>query len=196
MSAVKVVQRSSLQTLQAGSLCYNKRVLLHTCCVNCAAASIERLQELSYEVGVYFCNSNIYPIDEFEKRCVDMQKYAEKINVPVWTEDYDHQDWLNFVKGFEDEPEKGERCRLCFRYNLARTAKLAETENYDLFTTTLTISPHKISKIIFEEGKMYPAFLDIDFKKQDGFKRSLVLSEINDFYRQKYCGCEFSKRQT
>lgn len=170
----------------------SKKVLLHTCCVNCAAASMEKLRELGYEVGLYFCNSNIYPLDEFEKRFMDMQKYAEKVNVLVWTEDYDHQDWLNFIKGFEDEPEKGERCRLCFRYNLEKAALMAEAQGYDFFTTSLTISPHKISKIIFEEGKKYPAFLDIDFKKQDGFKRSLVLSEINNFYRQKYCGCEFS----
>ena len=123
-----------------------------------------------------------------------MQQYAELKNIPIWISDYDHEDWLSFIKGFENEPEKGERCRLCFRYNLAKTAKLAEAENYDLFTTTLTISPHKISKVIFEEGNKYKNFLDIDFKKQDGFKRSLDLSKVNNFYRQKYCGCEFSIR--
>jgi epoxyqueuosine reductase len=170
-----------------------KRVLLHTCCANCAAASIEKLLE-SYDVGLYFCNSNIYPIEEFKMRCNDMKNYADINNIPIWIADYDHNDWLDFVKGFENEPEKGERCRLCFRYNLAKTAKLAEAENYDFFTTTLTISPHKISKVIFEEGNKYSNFLDIDFKKQDGFRRSLDLSKINNFYRQKYCGCEFSIR--
>jgi len=169
-----------------------QKVLLHTCCANCAAASIEKLLELGYDVGLYFCNSNIYPVEEFEIRCNDMQQYAELKHIPIWISDYAHDDWLSFIKGFENEPEKGERCRLCFRYNLAKTAHLAEAEHYDLFTTTLTISPHKISKVIFEEGNKYKTFLDIDFKKQDGFKRSLELSKVNNFYRQKYCGCEFS----
>jgi predicted adenine nucleotide alpha hydrolase (AANH) superfamily ATPase len=169
-----------------------KKVLLHTCCANCAAASIERLLELEYDVGLYFCNSNIYPLTEFKLRCKDMEDYAKSNGIPIWIADYDHDDWLSFIKGFENEPEKGERCRLCFRYNLEKTAKLVDIESYDLFTTTLTISPHKISKIIFAEGKKYDNFLDIDFKKKDGFKRSLKLSEVNKFYRQKYCGCEFS----
>lgn len=170
-----------------------KKILLHTCCANCASASIERLLKDGYEVGIYFCNSNIYPLDEFERRCDDMRRYADDNSIPIWTESYDHKNWLDYIKGFENEPEKGERCRLCFRYNLKKTALLAQKEKFDLFTTTLTISPHKISKVIFQEGARYDNFLDIDFKKKDGFKRSLELSKIYGFYRQKYCGCEFSR---
>ncbi len=100
--------------------------------------------------------------------------------------------WLSAVKGFENEPEKGKRCSVCFNYSLSRTALMARKLNMENFTTTLTISPHKISKVIFENGMRYSGFLPYDFKKKDGFKRSLELSKKMGLYRQNYCGCEFS----
>ena len=171
------------------------KILVHTCCAPCAAPSGERLMLDQYQVTLFYSNSNIYPREEYEKRLVEVHKLASIWDILVEEDVYDHKDWLNHIKGLEREPEKGARCAKCFDYSLRRTAELADKLNFDAFTTTLTLSPHKISKMIFEIGAQYPKYIPYDFKKQNGFLRSMQLSKEYDLYRQNYCGCEFSMRK-
>lgn len=141
-----------------------------------------------------FANSNIDTQDEFEKRLSEAKKLAAADGVDIESIPYDHGDWLRQVAaGYESEPEKGERCRRCFRYNLAKTAQYAAAHGFDMFTTSLTVSPHKISEMVFAASDD-PRFLKENFKKHDGFKRSLMRSAELGLYRQSYCGCEFSRR--
>ena len=141
-----------------------------------------------------FANSNIDTQDEFEKRLSEAKKLAAADGVDIESIPYDHDDWLRQVAaGYESEPEKGERCRRCFRYNLAKTAQYAAAHGFDMFTTSLTVSPHKISEMVFAASDD-PRFLKENFKKHDGFKRSLMRSAELELYRQSYCGCEFSRR--
>ncbi len=173
-----------------------KRILVHVCCAPCAAPSIERIRLDDWkEVGLYFTNSNIYPREEYDKRLEYVRRLAEICEVFLDCGEYDHDAWLAHVRGLESEPEKGRRCVKCFEYNLRRTAELADRAGYDAFTTTLTLGPHKISKMIFEVGAQFPKYIPYDFKKQNGFVRSLQLSKEYDLYRQGYCGCEFSLAQ-
>ena len=140
-----------------------------------------------------FANSNIDTQDEFEKRLSEAKKLAAADGVDIESIPYDHDDWLRQVAaGYESEPEKGERCRRCFRYNLAKTAQYAAAHGFDMFTTSLTVSPHKISEMVFAASDD-PRFLKENFKKHDGFKRSLMRSAELGLYRQSYCGCEFSR---
>lgn len=170
----------------------SKKILLHICCAPCGSASVERLLLENKEVTLFFSNSNINSEEEFEKRLGSVKYLAKFYNIRCFVDNYNHAMWLSAVKGFENEPEKGKRCSVCFNYSLSRTALMARKLNMENFTTTLTISPHKISKVIFENGMRYSGFLPYDFKKKDGFKRSLELSKKMGLYRQNYCGCEFS----
>ncbi len=173
----------------------NKRILLHTCCAPCATGAVERLILEGCEVALFFSNSNISPESEYEKRLESARSLAKILNLPLEEDIYDHDSWLSFVKGLEGEPERGARCGKCFKYSLKRTAEAADRLNYPAFATTLTISPHKISKMIFDAGSEFPKYKPFDFKKKDGFKRSLELARKHKLYRQNYCGCEFSAHQ-
>ncbi len=173
---------------------FNKpSLLLCICCAPCATQSIEKLLE-DYEITLLYANSNIFPEEEYKKRLNNTEKLAEIYNLPHIEAEYDHQAWKDFIKGLEDEPEKGKRCEKCFEFNLSAGAKFAAENNFDFFTTTLTISPHKSSETIFAVGKNFDKFLPIGFKKNNGFKKSLELSRKHNLYRQNYCGCEFSIR--
>ncbi len=173
-----------------------KQILVHMCCAPCASASGERLMLDGYEVALYFSNSNIYPREEYQKRLAYAHKLANHWQVVIEEDTYDHDTWREKVRGLEHEPEKGARCPVCFNYSLERTAMLADRLNFPTFTTTLTLSPHKVSRMIFELGKAFPKYVPYDFKKKHGFLRSLQLSEELDLYRQSYCGCEFSLAET
>jgi len=170
------------------------KILIHSCCAPCAAPSVERVQLDGYDVALYFSNSNIYPEAEYHQRLENMRKLSDIYEVILEEDLYDHDAWLEHIRGFEDEPEKGLRCQKCFEFNLERTAQLAKLHGYSHFTTTLTLSPHKISKIIFAIGAKFPEYKAYDFKKKHGFLRSIALSKEWDLYRQSYCGCEFSMR--
>ncbi|MBN2410439.1 epoxyqueuosine reductase QueH [candidate division KSB1 bacterium] len=172
----------------------NKKILVHTCCAPCAAPSGERLILHGYEVTLFFSNSNIYPKEEYDKRLFYAKKLASFWNVIIEEDQYDHPEWIKVVKGLENEPEKGARCVKCFEFSIKRTAEMADRLDFPAFTTTLTLSPHKISKMIFEIGKQYDKYIPFDFKKEDGFLKSIQLSREYDLYRQNYCGCEFSLR--
>lgn len=170
------------------------KILLHTCCAPCAAPSAERLVLNGREVVLFFSNFNIAPEAEYLKRLEHARLLARHMNLVIEEDQYDHAEWLLHIQGMENEPEKGERCRKCFEFSLARTNQMAERLGIDSFATTLTLSPHKVSRIIFEIGEQFSRFEPIDFKKQGGFLRSIELCDEHDIYRQNYCGCEFSKR--
>lgn len=173
----------------------DNKILLHSCCGPCATACIERLRSEGLEPVLFFSNHNIAPHEEYEKRLETVKDLGKALNVEV-VEDGppDHHAWLAHIKGLENEPEKGARCGKCFDYSLKRTSDYAQAHGFTRFATTLTVSPHKISRIIFEIGKKYPGFEAWDFKKKNGFKRSIDMSRELGLYRQTYCGCEFSLR--
>lgn len=189
------------------------RTLLHTCCGPCASACVPRLKELGREVTMLFANSNIDTKEEFEKRLREAEKLAAVDGVKIVALPYDHEEWLREVAaGCEHEPEKGARCSRCFRYNLTKAAEYAKEHGFDEFTTSLTVSPHKVSPVIFAEAvraeesvtgvrnnawnsDVKPHFAPWDFKAHGGYDRSVKRALELGLYRQDYCGCEFSKER-
>lgn len=172
-----------------------EKILLHTCCAPCATTCAERLIASGCETVLFFSNSNIYPEEEYRKRLENAVKLAAALNLKIEEDSYDHEDWLHHIRGLEDEPEQGRRCMKCFEFSLSRAARAADILHIPSFTTTLTVSRYKPSGKIFEVGKMFPAFKPFDFKKQNGYSRSIELSKAYSLYRQNYCGCEFSSRR-
>lgn len=173
-------------------------ILLHTCCGPCASACVERLLEEGRSCVLYFSNSNLVSEEEFLRRLECVEVLARYHQLELIVDPYDHDSWETFVAencpDYTVQPEKGARCRECFTYSLSRAAKAA-SERGLAFCTSLTVSPHKNSRVIFEIGQNYPHFEAWDFKKKDGFKRSLSLSERFGFYRQDFCGCPYSIRR-
>ncbi|MBM4148910.1 MAG: epoxyqueuosine reductase QueH [Lentisphaerae bacterium] len=169
------------------------RLLLHVCCAPCAAHAAKTMSE-DWEVTLFFSNSNISPPEEYERRLGEARKLAVACGAPLVEDAHDHAGWLRAVAGFEREPEGGARCERCFAYNLARAARFAAGHGFDAFTTTLSVSPHKNSSAIFRAGTGFGGFLETDFKKRDGFRKSIALARELGLYRQDYCGCEFSLR--
>lgn len=175
-----------------------KKLLFHTCCAPCSGFLVKRFSA-DYQVTVYFDNDNIYPKQEFSKRLAEAKKYFELQGIDFIATDYNHDKWLQKIKGLEAEPERGARCDACYWYRLRATAEYAARNGYDVFGTTLSISPHKKADIINQLGQKLAQqfnleFLAGDWKKQDGFKQAMVLSHQEGFYHQNYCGCEFSIR--
>ena len=174
-------------------------LLLHICCANCGTVVIERLNE-KFNLTLFWYNPNIQPKYEYEKRLRDVKKLAKIYNLPLIIGSYNVKYWFDLVRGFEKEPEGGKRCPICFKMRLTRTAKYAQENGFSYFTTTLTVGPQKNAEIINKTGeeisKKYNLnFYKANFKKKDGFKRSIELSKKYDFYRQNYCGCIFSIRK-
>lgn len=173
-----------------------QRLLLHSCCGPCSTVVIERLKE-RFDVTVFYFNPNIEPRDEYEKRKAEQKKVCAFHGVSFVDGDYDNEDWRNFVKGLENEPEGGKRCEKCFVFRLKRTAELAKARDFDLFATTLSVSPHKNTEVINRVGEQISKdvqieFLPESFKKKDGYLRSIQISKDLNLYRQNYCGCDFS----
>jgi len=175
------------------------RLLLHICCAGCGVYVGQKLKE-KYDVTLYYYNPNIDTKEEWQKRLKVVKNIAKDFDLKLIIEnEYTHSAWLKKIKGFEKEKEKGKRCEICYEDRLNKTAEIAQKEKFVFFTTTLTISPHKSSKIINEIGqklekKYKTKFLNKDFKKNEGFKKSVVMSRGLRLYRQNYCGCEFSRR--
>ncbi len=173
------------------------RLLLQVCCAGCGVYISRRLEK-DYRTTLYFYNPNIFPAEEHNKRLAEIKKLAGKFGLKLLSIPYAHKFWLEKIKGYEKCPEKGERCLICYRLRLESTARTAREKGFDFFTTTLTVSPYKdaveIIKIGREMEEKYGVkFLDKDFKKGDGFKKSVQLSRKLGLYRQNYCGCEFSR---
>ena len=177
-------------------------VVLHVCCGPCASACVPRLKAEGHDVTLLFANSNIDTAEEFERRRAAAETLAKADGVPFAVLPYDHEEWLREVAaGYEDAPEKGARCARCYRYNLEKAAAFAAAHGQDAFTTSLTVSPHKPSAVVFAAGEAVGRavaprplqFLADDFKKRDGFKLSVRRAAELGLYRQSYCGCEFSR---
>ena len=172
----------------------SKTLLLHICCAPCACGCIDRLRSEGVEFAFYYSNSNLNSIEEYEKRLESARKLAAVENIPLYIDEYNHASWLERTVNFADEPERGKRCGICFDWSLSRTALAAAELGFDEFATSLTVSPHKSSKLIFEIGSKYERFSPWDFKKQDGFLKGNRKAKELELYRQSYCGCEFSLR--
>ncbi len=175
-----------------------KRLLLHSCCGPCSTIVISILKE-NYDVDVFFYNPNIYPFDEYEKRYNEEVKVCKNLEVNLIKAEYDDEDYYKFVSGHEGDKEGGDRCRMCFEYRLNKSAIYAKEHGYDVFATTLSVSPHKNTLIINEVGNSISQIYDIEFladnfKKKDGYKKSIILSNQMGLYRQNYCGCKYSLR--
>lgn len=177
-----------------------RKVLVHTCCAPCLSYSIEKLITDGYEPTVYFFNPNIQPQNEYNIRFNELSSYCNEKKYDYIYEHENQEQWLSVVKGLEQEKEGGNRCKACFQYRLENTALKAKELGFDCFTTVMTISPHKNTTIINKIGTSIGQtqeimFLEENFKKNDGFKKSIELSKANNMYRQKYCGCIFSIRE-
>lgn len=172
-------------------------LLLHVCCAPCASACVERLSAEGRNVRLFFSNSNLCDEAEYERRLESVRRLASIFRMELIEDLYDHASWQATVSAslpqYAQCPEGGERCRFCFAFSLGRAAEYAR-KNAVNFATSLTVSPHKNSKLIFEVGSRWSFFEAIDFKKKDGFRRSIELSKIHGFYRQDFCGCEFSRK--
>lgn len=179
-----------------------KRILLHSCCAPCSSHVITFLTKF-FDITILYYNPNISPIEEYEKRKEEQIRLIneiEKINkIDIIDCDYDNDKYESLIKGYEDCPERGQRCTICFNLRLEKTAKMASELKYDYFCSTLTVSPYKNSKLINEIGeklgeKYNIKWLYSDFKKEDGYKKSIELSHKYNLYRQNYCGCKYSIR--
>ncbi|RKQ31211.1 epoxyqueuosine reductase QueH [Mediterraneibacter sp. gm002] len=179
------------------------RLLLHSCCAPCSSYVLEYLSQY-FEVTVFYYNPNIYPESEYTKRVLEQQKLISEMRfkhpVTFIAGNYDSEKFYNMARGLEDVKEGGERCFKCYELRLREAAKIAKNGEYDFFTTTLSISPLKNAQKLNEIGMLLSEeygteYLLSDFKKKNGYKRSVELSEQYGLYRQDYCGCVFSMKE-
>lgn len=178
----------------------SEKILLHACCAVCAGYPLQLLSSLDYTPVVYFYNPNIHPKKEYDRRLKELISYCWKKNYELIIEEDDTKVWFDYVKGLENEPERGKRCLKCFELRLNKTAQKAIQLEINKFSTTLMISPHKVRKDIVEVGqniaKKYDLeFVDTDFRKQNGFLKTMAIAKEENFYRQKYCGCVYAFNQ-
>lgn len=178
-------------------------LLLHSCCAPCSSYTLEYLSRY-FSITVFYFNPNISPKAEFDKRFAEQKRLIEALpaenKISLICGDYNYDEFLNIARGYESVPEGGERCFRCYRMRLEKTAELAKQKGFDYFCTTLSISPlknsQKINEIGFDVAEKYGVkWLPSDFKKREGYKRSIELSREYDLYRQNFCGCVFSKSQ-
>jgi len=177
-------------------------LLLHVCCAPCSSYVLEYLHKY-FKITVYYYNPNISPEDEYFKRAQEVKRLCRDMkldDVSVIVENYDPASFYDLASGLENEPERGKRCVKCYRLRLEASAIYAKAHSFDYFTTTLTISPLKNAQMLNEIGaemsqKYSVNYLFSDFKKREGYKRSIELSRIYNLYRQDFCGCEFSKNK-
>ncbi|MBE9502614.1 MAG: epoxyqueuosine reductase QueH [Proteobacteria bacterium] len=201
MSENKKVDYSRLMFEELESLEMEGRrpkMLLHLCCAPCSSYVIEQLNA-HFDLKLYFYDPNIHPREEYVRRKEEAKEHAKKQGIEFFEGAYDVERWYELTTGHEDDPEKGKRCSLCYDMRLHESARFAREIKCDYFTTVLSISPHKDAKRINETGfslsrEFGIKYLPADFKKKEGFKKSLELSRKYSFYRQDYCGCEFSQK--
>ena len=174
------------------------KVLLHSCCAPCSGAILECMVQNGIRPAIFFSNSNIVPRDEYELRKQEIVRYAESMGLTVIDDDYDHEAWLQHVKGLENEPERGSRCMECFKFRLRRAAQYAAAHGYDTLATTLASSRWKSLEQVNAEGESACQGLPVTFWagnwRKGGLqpRRSEIIREQN-FYNQDFCGCEFSR---
>lgn len=193
----QIVLENTLKNLKE-----KKTLLLHACCAPCSSYVIEYLSNY-FDITILFYNPNINNDTEYNKRLQELERFVKEFKtnnpVKVISLGYNHDEYLQTVLGLEEEKEGGSRCLKCYRLRLEKTFEYAKQYNFDYVTTTLTISPLKNSQVINKIGSeleniYHINYLYSDFKKKEGYKRSIVLSHEYNLYRQDYCGCEFSKR--
>ena len=181
-----------------------KKLLLHSCCGPCSSYVITYLTNY-FDITVLYYNPNISPYEEYIKRKNEQIKIIEllnsksKNNIDIMDCDYDNNLYEEKIKGLEMEPERGKRCEVCYKLRIEKTANIAKENNYDYFCTTLSVSPYKNANLINKIGeemeqKYKIKWLYSDFKKKDGYKKSIMLSQKYNLYRQNYCGCIYSKK--
>ncbi len=179
----------------------HKKLLLHACCAPCSSYVLEYLSKV-FDITIYYYNPNIDDIEEFNKRVEEVKKiiseapFAKDVKLVIGP--YEREKYLDSIKGFEEEKEGGIRCKKCYYMRLEKACIYAKENNFDFFTTTLSISPYKDAKALNRIGevlsnKYHIDYLYSDFKKKNGYKRSIELSHIYKLYRQDYCGCNHSK---
>jgi len=173
------------------------KIVLHICCGVCAAATVERLAAEGHQILGIFYNPNIYPLKEYQRRLQATYRVAQELNFPLEVPPYRPNEWFKQTTSLEYEPEGGRRCEICFRIRLKETYVYMLDSGSDAFTTTLTVSPHKSAEVINKIGQEIGGdkFLARDFKKKEGFKRTMQLAKQWGLYRQDYCGCLYSLRQ-
>lgn len=178
-------------------------LLLHACCAPCSSAVLERLGNF-FKITILFYNPNITDNDEYMKRLEEIKtfisRFDTKYKISLLEGRYLPDEFFDIAIGLEETKERGPRCFKCYKLRLEETAKVAEEKNFDFFATTLTLSPYKNSNWVNTIGedlnKLYkPQYLYSDFKKNNGYKRSIELSSLYDLYRQDYCGCIYSKKE-
>lgn len=179
----------------------NPSLLLHSCCAPCSSYVLEYLSSI-FKITILYYNPNIYPESEYNKRLEEQKWFIEtfpvKNKVKIIDAIYNESEFLDYINGNENDKEGGPRCFKCYELRLKKTAQVAKERRVDYFTTTLSISPHKNSQKLNEIGNQLSEeygvkYLYSDFKKREGFKKSLILSQKYSLYRQSYCGCRFSK---
>ena len=194
----KVLEKIIEDNVKAG---IRPSLMLHACCAPCSSYVLEYLSQY-FDITIVFYNPNICGIDEYNHRAEELKRFVLEMNftnpVNVEIEEYNPDEFYQAVKGLEDAKEGGSRCFICYEQRM-RYAALMALNKYDYFATTLTISPLKNAQKINEIGKKLEDELGVkylysDFKKKNGYKRSIELSKEYDLYRQNFCGCEFSKR--
>lgn len=179
---------------------YKPKLLLHSCCGPCSSYVITYLKDY-FDITILYYNPNIEPIEEYEKRRNEQIKLINELNIPslaLFPVDYENNVYREFVKGYESDKEGGNRCHLCYELRLKKTCEVAIKNNFEYFGTTLTVSPYKNAQILNRIGENLSKEYNIkwlysDFKKKDGYKKSIELSKEYNLYRQDYCGCLFSK---
>ena len=178
------------------------KLLLHSCCAPCAGEIMEAVAASGIDTTIYFYNPNIHPKEEYEIRKDENIRFAEKLGFNFIDADYDKDNWFERIKGLENEPERGKRCTVCFDMRFERTALYAHENNFKIFATTLGISRWKDLEQINNSGlkaaKRYNGlgFWDFNWRKQGGSSRMLEISKKEKFYKQEYCGCVYSLRDT
>lgn len=178
----------------------SKKLLIHVCCAPCSAGIILRLMEIKVNFSIIFYNPNIDTQEEYDKRKMEVQNFCLKNNVECIDLDYEPNIWLSEVSGLEKEPEKGKRCQICFSIRLKKCFDYAQLYDFDIVGTTLSISRWKDIEQIHNCGKemekLYNGiiFLDFNWRKAGGSDYSERIAKQENFYKQNYCGCIFSKK--
>ena len=179
------------------------KLLLHSCCAPCSSYVLEYLSKY-FKITIVYYNPNISPYDEYKKRLAEQIRLINEMKsinkISLLECSYDNEVYEEEIKGLELEPERGSRCLKCYHLRLEYTAKLAKEKGFDYFGTTLSVSPYKSSEVLNRIGEELSCVYNIpylysDFKKKEGYKRSIELSKIYNLYRQDYCGCKYSKRK-
>ncbi len=178
------------------------KLLLHSCCAPCSGALIESLSKAKIDFTIFFYNPNIHPKKEYEIRKEENIRFAKKMNIPFLDADYDADNWFSRVKGLAQEPERGKRCSACFDMRFERTALYAHENNFKIFASSLGIARCKNLDQVINSGlkaaERYPGLIywANNWRKNGGIDRMCQISKCENFYRQEYCGCAYSLRDT